>query len=63
MSETFLMQLVGTMFGAALGGFAAWVAIKIDVALAKQTAKTASDSAQDAHERLDRHIDKCHVSR
>lgn len=61
MNDTFLMQLLGTAFGAAGGGFATYVAIKVEVALAKQIAQDGRDSAKDAHERLDAHIDKHHT--
>ena len=61
MSDVFTMQFFGTLFGAALGGFAAWVAIKIDVALARQIADGAAKSSADAHDRLDDHIDRHHV--
>lgn len=61
MDQTFLVQLVGTAFGAAGGGFATYVAIKVEVALAKQRAEDAHGSAKGAHERLDAHIDKHHT--
>lgn len=61
MIETFVMQFAGTLFGATLGGFAAWVAIKIDVAIARQIAEGAAKSSADAHVRLYDHIDRHHV--
>lgn len=59
MNETLLMQLLGTAFG----GMAAWVAIRVEVALAKKTADDAVASSREAHQRLDEHIDRHHTIR
>ena len=56
-----LTQLVGTALAAGSGGVAAWVVIRVDVALAKQTAEKAEESCQRAHVRLDDHVEKHHT--
>lgn len=40
---------------------AIYVAIRVDLALAKKTADDAHASAKDAHGRIDDHINVCHV--
>ena len=56
-----LEQLIGTGLAAACGGVAAWVAIRVDVALAKRIAEDAQKDADKAHSRLDDHIEKHHT--
>lgn len=56
-------QLIGTGLAAACGGVAAWVAIRVDVAIAKKVAEDAKIDADKAHSRLDDHIERHHTTR
>jgi len=49
------------LLGAACGGVAAWVAIRVDVAIARKIAEDAAGDAEKAHTRLDDHIERHHT--
>lgn len=43
------------------GGIGAWVAVRVDIALAKRAADDAYQSARRAHVRIDEHIERHHT--
>jgi hypothetical protein len=57
MSDTlFLTEIIKAVFVA----LATWAALKIEIAAAKITAHNAKESADEAHKRLDNHLEKGH---
>lgn len=55
-SEGFLVEL----FKAVLVALATWAALKVEIATARITAANAKESADEAHKRLDNHLEKGH---
>jgi hypothetical protein len=49
-----MMQLLGTLIAAAAGGFAAYVAIKSDLADLKARMNGVEKSSDQAHDRIDK---------
>lgn len=62
-NPSFLMQLLGTALAAAFGGVAAWVAIRVDVAIAKKIAEDAKQDVEAERARLNEHIERHHTVR
>lgn len=52
----FLTEIIKAVFVA----LATWSALKIEIAAAKITASNAKESADEAHKRLDNHLEKGH---
>lgn len=52
----FLVEIIKAVFVA----LATWAALKIEIAAAKITASNAKESADEAHKRLDNHLEKGH---
>jgi hypothetical protein len=55
-SESLLLEL----FKAVLVALATWAALKVEIASARITAENAKDSADEAHKRIDKHLEKGH---
>jgi hypothetical protein len=54
--QLFLTEIIKAVFVA----LATWAALKIEIAAAKITAHNAKESADEAHKRLDNHLEKGH---
>lgn len=53
---TFITEILkGIIFGVAT-----WAALKVEIATAKITAENAKQSADEAHNRIDNHLEKGH---
>lgn len=52
--ESFLLEL----FKAVLLALATWAALKVEIATARITAESAKESADEAHRRIDQHLQK-----